>query len=373
MSSQSVLAFGNFRKAERIDLTVLAQEAALELRFTESTDDAAQWLETNHPRALLLDDKAEHAAQMCQVARSRIERALVPIISVAKELDDLSFEEIFSWGGDDAVELGHLRHLLARIRALPADNDASPPSLRGTAVVADPDRARRLVRARVLRNAGYSVRFAAAGDDVVASTRDGGPNLLVIDAELAEPLPLLEACGAGLSETNIVVLCPPKQVAATSEQLGTWQKLSVSDSFAPPENVLFIVNELLRGGTSDKRASRRLLYGAKVSFRGEGRERDDFGFTYNISAGGMYVRTLAPPSDNLVWLELQPPRSDRKVRLEGEVVWRRPFGPSSHATVPAGFGVRIVDGTRRNMEAWLNGYNSFVEALGLGPAVSVAS
>jgi Tfp pilus assembly protein PilZ len=107
------------------------------------------------------------------------------------------------------------------------------------------------------------------------------------------------------------------------------------------------------------------LYGTKVAFRGEGRDVDDFGFSYNVSEGGLYVRTLAPPTEDQVWVELRPPRADRRVRLEGQVVWRRGFGPSGNATVPPGFGVRITDGTRRNMQAWIDGYKGFAAAMGL--------
>jgi hypothetical protein len=66
-----------------------------------------------------------------------------------------------------------------------------------------------------------------------------------------------------------------------------------------------------------------------------------------------------------VWLELRPPRSDRWVRLEGEVVWRRPFGPAGNATVPPGFGVKLADATRSNMSTWLGGYREFHRTLGL--------
>ncbi len=376
MTSNAVLAFGNFRKSARIDLSVLAQEAALELKFADKPNEVSDWLDENTPRVLLIDDTSEDAAQMCQIARSRVERAGLPIISVAKELDDLSFEEVFSWGGDDAVELSSVRPLLARVRALPTDSDKTVPSVRGMAVVADPDRARRLVRARVLRNAGYSVNFAVTAEDAANFVASQNAALVVIDSDLPDAASLLKKSQHEIEngQTIFILLCPPRHIAELSAEVGGGtNRVAVSDGFAPPENVLFIANELRRGGTSDKRASRRMLYGTKVSFRGEGRPVDDYGFTYNVSAGGMYVRTLAPPVDDVVWLELQPPRADRRVRLECEVVWRRPFGPADHATVPPGFGARISDATKRNMECWLNGYNAFLAGLGLADPVSKAS
>ena len=50
---------------------------------------------------------------------------------------------------------------------------------------------------------------------------------------------------------------------------------TVTDSFAPPENIVFLANELGRGKGNDQRASRRLLYGTMVAFRCAGRDEDD--------------------------------------------------------------------------------------------------
>jgi hypothetical protein len=139
---------------------------------------------------------------------------------------------------------------------------------------------------------------------------------------------------------------------------------AVTDSFAPPENIVFLANELGRGKGNDQRASRRVLYGTMVSFRCAGRDEDDYGLSYNVSAGGLYVRSLAPPIEDRVWLELRPPRTERLVRLEGRVCWRRGYGPSSMATVPPGFGIEIVDGSKADREAWVAGYRSFAQTIG---------
>ena len=135
------------------------------------------------------------------------------------------------------------------------------------------------------------------------------------------------------------------------------------DGFAPPENVLFLLNELSHKH-ENKRASARLLYGTSAAFRGAGRDEDDVGFTFNLSAGGLYVRTLAPPEDELVWLELTPPRSERRVRLVGRVAWRRGIAHSATATVPPGFGVEIVDGASSDLKLWRAGYSAFAESVG---------
>ena len=129
------------------------------------------------------------------------------------------------------------------------------------------------------------------------------------------------------------------------------------DSFEPPENALFMANELAASTATDNRSTARLLYGTAVSFRAAGQEGDDdVAFTYNVSVGGLFARTLAPlaPRER-VWLELWAPRSSRRVRLAGTVAWRRPFGPNESATVPAGFGIRITDGLDGDLDLWRDG------------------
>jgi Tfp pilus assembly protein PilZ len=107
-----------------------------------------------------------------------------------------------------------------------------------------------------------------------------------------------------------------------------------------------------------------VLYGTAVAFRAAGREQDEIGFSYNVSAGGVYVRTLAPlDAGQELWLEMWPPRSERRVRLAGTVAWKRPFGPSEGATVPAGFGVKITEGLAGDLERWRGGYETFIETI----------
>jgi hypothetical protein len=147
------------------------------------------------------------------------------------------------------------------------------------------------------------------------------------------------------------------------EALENLTGVAVVDGFAAPENVLFASNELSAGGINNRKSA-RLLYGTTVAFRGAGRERDDLGFTYNVSSGGLYVRTMAPPDDDETWVELRAPRSDRLVRLVVKVAWRRRFNHNENATVPPGFGAQIIDGARADVAAWNAGYEALLAALG---------
>lgn len=235
-----------------------------------------------------------------------------------------------------------------------------PEEARGAVLVAEADRNRRILIGRVLRNAGYAVTFAAEREDLFNYAASKPLDVIVASTALVDaPRELVETARAAGSQALFVVTCPPrdlKKCKATLEDLGG---VTTTDAFAPAENVLFASNELGRPRGIDQRASPRILYGTSVAFRGVGRDTDDHGFTYNVSEGGLYVRTLAPPDDELVWLELCPPRSDRRVRLVGRVAWRRSLANGQYATVPPGFGIEIVDGARMDIEAWRAGCHAF--------------
>src|SRR5690606_8170346 len=116
-------------------------------------------------------------------------------ICVERELDDLSFEDVFSWGGDDLVSFANSRALLARVRGLPKTPPSVPSASRGVAVIADPDRGRRLLRARVLRNAGYSVRFAVSAADTIRFSKESTTRVLVVDWDLEDTGEIIKDCG----------------------------------------------------------------------------------------------------------------------------------------------------------------------------------
>lgn len=359
---RSLVALGSFRREHRYAMGAAAEQAGYDLETFVSPGEATAWLTESTAHCILVDATVQGADQVCVEARAQSRLAQVPILAVAREVSDLAFAEVFGWGGDDVVELGAVRSLMTRLRALPPDAPAAPALTRGRAVVADADRQSRIVLGRVLRNAGYDVTFAATAEDVVGYAK-GNVELVVASAEVGDARELVTAAG-GASPATWIVRARPRDLKGLRGALADLPQAVVTDGYAPPENVLFLANELANRRGTDHRSSARLLYGASVAFRGAGRERDEHGFTYNVSAGGLYVRTLSPPEDDVVWLELVPPRSDRRVRLEGKVAWRRRFGPTGHATVPPGFGLQITDGSAADLAAWREGYAQFARALG---------
>ena len=357
-----MLAFGRFRREERMALSIAAEQAAFTLHAAESPEEAGRWLDTHEAMAMLLDTEASES--LAVQTRSSARHARLPMIALAREIGDLCFNDAFSWGADDVLPLSGTRPLLTRLRTLPREAGALPASARGTALIAETDKTRRTVVGRVLRNAGYSVMFAVTKEDAARFARQDDIALAVLNAELADDftLTISSAREAG-SKANFIVCAHPRDLKSVRAALDGTTGVGVIDAFAPPENVLFASNEL-KGGAVNNRRSARILYGTTVAFRGAGREKDDYGFSYNISQDGLYVRTLAPPEDDEVWVEMAPPRGERRVRLVGKVAWRRRFNHNENATVPPGFGMSIVDGAKADIQTWNDAYSAISAAIG---------
>ena len=360
-----VLAVGDFGRERSKAMEAATREAASSLELAESVHAARHVLAEAPADVLLVDPTAEGITTLCVELRAQAEYSQVPIIALCHELNDLAFEEVFGWGGDDALQRNQMRALVRRLRALPRRrNSLPPPSQRGAALIADSRDERRIILGRVLRNAGFKVMFARNRNDALRYSTDRRFSLVVASASLmVDPRDAVSGARKNGSTATWIVTCPPRQVHTVQDKLSGLTNVAVADGFAPAENVLFVANELDDGGAKNKRDSHRMLYGTTVAFRGAGQENDDFGFTYNVSESGVYVRTLAPPEEDVVWLELRPPRTDRLVRLEARVAWRKGLGPIEHATSPAGFGVAITDGSKADVENWQRGCTRFEDAL----------
>jgi DNA-binding response OmpR family regulator len=362
MEARALLALGHFRRDERAALADAAHQAAFQLHAVESSDEASAWLSDHDAHAALLESDQSEA--LAVEARSSARHVRLPMLALSRSVSDLAFTDAFSWGADDVLPFGETRSLLTRLRNLPREPAEPPKTGRGSVLVAESDRTRRTVVARVLRNAGYDVTFAVTSDDAAQFSERPDLSLAVINAELLpEARPVLERARAAGSKANFILCCAPRDLRTTREALGELDGVSAVDGYAAPENVLFAANELRAGGVNNRKTP-RLLYGATVAFRGAGRERDELGFSYNVSAGGVYVRTLAPPDDDEAWLELRPPRTERLVRLVAKVAWRRRFNYNENATVPPGFGAQIVDGARGDLDAWTDGCAAMATLVG---------
>ncbi|MBI5537695.1 MAG: PilZ domain-containing protein [Deltaproteobacteria bacterium] len=364
--ARPVVAMGRLSRRQQERITRAASAACLEVEFLDGDSPATPWFDSHDALAVLVALGQPGTEATCISIRSNPALSPVPILGLAQEVQELSFADIYGVGGDDVVNLTNPVALERRFHTLPRNLAHQAPTPRGKVLLVDADDRRRLLMARLLRNAGYDIHFSLDVRELGEMALSADIVLVAVDVEL-DPAGVVGALAATRSAgitSPWVLSVPPKRMGRMMELTRGVSGVTLSDAFAPLENILFTANEALRGSMAERRSSPRLLYGATVGFRTAGREADDHGFVYNISAGGLYVRTLAPlMSGDEAWIELRPPRTDRYVRLEAKVVWQRLFGPVGGATVPPGFGLCITGGSAGDLKRFQDGYGSFARDL----------
>ena len=340
--------------------------AGAEVLVEPSLRNFVDWVREQRPLAAIIASEGPGARELAIDMRARCSSLVIPLISLVREATDLAYEEAFATGMDDVCQFD-ARRLAYRFRHLAEVGPVEATSCEKSVVIADDDRLMRLLIGRVFRDAGYSVQFASDPDDALARAIDPSVSVVVcseaIDTDRHDEPLSLRAPRHG-SQAAWIINTPPKKMASVRGRLGLSlaTKIAVHDAFASPATLLFVANELMNRPAVDGRKSERLLYGAKVRFRNAGRDNSDVGYLYNISGGGVYVRTLAPPQRWAeLWIELIPPRCDRMVHLEGTAVWCRRYGPGSHATVPCGFGMELTGGSAVDMDRYQLSYNTFLD------------
>jgi len=365
-SDRRTLLVGRTDRATRERIARSAASAGSGIESLDDGPSALGWLEKGEPHAIVVHLLPDQAERFVVGVRAQPKLSRVPVLVLAEEIGDLTFAQAFAWGADDAVACTDETGMQRRLRSIPPDLPHEAPANRGRAVLAHPDQRARVLLARVLRNAGFDVHFAIRGEELEKAALQQGVVLVVTDCDLEgsrAPDVLRKVCNAGMS-APWVVMTPPKHMPALVDELAGQRRVVVHDSFAPYENLIFVANEILSGSFNEQRASPRLLYNTWVGFRAAGRDLDRNGYVYNISAHGLFVRTLDPlMRGEDVWIELTPPRTDRRVRLEGIVAWTRSLGPFAGATAPPGFGIQITGGSVRDLERFREGYAAFARDL----------
>ena len=360
--TQRLLVLARLDPEQKRVLGVTATANELELTTLDAVEPALTWLDRNDPRVVVFDTALPRADKLCAKIRSKKNLARVPILGITSEVNDALAPKFYGMGADDLIPPSFGGALMTRLRAMPKEDSLRPPANRGKAVIADSDRARGDVFGRVLANAGYDVKYALDPLSLKFYAQQTDLEVVVANAELGDPRQHIELSRKAGSRAPWIVTAQRRDLEAHIAALADLERVRVMGLGAPPENVLFTSNELLRGDQRAARASERVLYGTVVDFRAAGGDDDELGFTYNVSAGGLYVRTLAPPPSEKVWLELRPPRVKERIRIEGRVAWKRSFFDAAAATVPPGFGVEITDGLGNALEVWRDAYRTLAPA-----------
>ena len=370
-ADRRVIALGNLVGELKSSLEEATKSAGVELVLTREPAKALVELERASAVAVLVDMATLGAEQFCKRARGTERLRGVPIIGMSRTPSELGFARVFAWGADDLVPLGATPALARRLSALAAASPADQTSF-GQAVVAEGTTQRRALLGRVLVHAGYDVKFAVDRGSVELYASQAETRIVVISATLGDPRKLIESASKAGGLATWIVTAEARSVARLASGLAGLERVVVTSTAGSPEDILFLANEIVFGKGSRPREW-RALYGTPVAFRPLGATTDDYGFTYDVSPGGLYVRSLLPCESEDVEVELRPPERDERVRLLGKVVRRFAFGSGSVASAPPGFGVKVTGPSSPALKLWIEACKAHVEQAGSGSPPEAAA
>lgn len=347
---RTLLLLARFGRDERRALLAEAAAAAYELQSVDSLEAAVLALAAHPPPAVLVDLALEDAEKLCRKIRTRRRAVDVAIFGLTSTITEPTFARALAWGVDDVVSPRIEGAIATRLVALPLDPTVPVPE-RGDAVVATRDESENLV-GRMLTNAGYQVEYATDSTSLLHLAASERMRLVVASPDLGSPRDHVATTRRRGGNATWIVLGRPAEVARLERELSDLPRVGVVSLADALDHILFVSNELGVGDGRGERRERRILHGALCAFCPLGSATLEHGFTYNVSPSGLYVRTLSPPREDRVRIDVLAPGTEQPVRLEGQVAWRRGFGRLGAATAPPGFGVRLVGGELDDRTTW---------------------
>ena len=358
-ADRRVIALGNLAGELKASLEAAVRAVGLELLLTREPARAFVELERDGALAVLVDMATLGAEQFCKRARGTERLRSVPVIGMSRHPNELGFARVFAWGADDLVPLGARMPLERRLQVL-RDTPAPDTTGFGQAVVAEATTQRRALVGRVLSHAGYDVKFAVDRGAVELYASQAETRLVVISAALGDPRRIIEnAARAGALPTWIVTV-EARSTQRLAASLTGLDRVAVTSTAGAPEDVLFLANELVFS-KGPRRREWRALYATPVAFRAQSGDADEYGFSYDASPSGLYVRSLLPCPTEDVEVELRLPNRDERVRLLGKVARRFAFGSGAIASAPPGFSVKLA-GPEAELARWTKACSELILA-----------
>jgi uncharacterized protein (TIGR02266 family) len=326
-------------------------------------------LESEPPCALVVGAEVVGRADLITEVRQRASLDGVPLIARVRNPLPEDVERAFADGCDDVLVDGaeaQFEALIASFGQTDAWTAVRAPS--GLVLLANENRQERIRLGSVLRRGGFDIRFASDLQEMEHwLTDEQAPRAVVASANLP---------GGSLHRTleRIVtdhrILAP--WVIVNADRDGKEAPSSsggpkvVHDTGHDPERLTFLMNELLAPAPPEGRRTPRLLYESTVEFTHDGSSDKFYGYTYNVNAGGLFIRTLTPsPRQSQVEVAFRPPCGKGLVTGLAQVVWVSKYRTDGPSTSPAGMGVQFVGWAPADRTGFEGGYRALLEMHGV--------
>jgi CheY-like chemotaxis protein len=299
-------------------------------------DQVEAALAADPPLAAIFDAADPDGVELCAAVRRSPRLDLLTIALIPDAWGDAA-RDAFALGADECVPSCASAQLAETLLTLRTEGPAVGAVYSGTVVVAATDRARRAALGRQLRRTGLDVQFAL--DGAIAAT----DRLRLIVAEAGLPpdggaASLRAYRRAHGAEVPWILFGAGAQLATLERDLDGEPAVALFDLGHHASQILFAAHGLLSAAPAQRRTVRQPY---ETPARWHEGDSSRWGYTYNINAGGLYVRTLIPPPTGVpVTLELRPPFGRGRAIVDGTVVWRQPW--SARRGQPPGFGLKYA-------------------------------
>jgi len=324
-------------------------------RLARTTKECLAALEEQPHLACLVDASFEGGGgeQLCRTIKERRARSPLPVIMVAAHS---SAQVMASWqaGADDflglPVQPDQLANKLAVLRAaLRAPPFQSRERSRYSLLLVEPEPELRARLGALLELSGYAVLYAASLADGLRLLDEGptkpGGVILDLDAPGGQGASLAHELRRHFKGPALGLTCRGELAEAGLEGVVP------VNARLELHHVVRLVNNTVRVLPPDLEAHRRVPYFSVVEFRPAGGSTWRSGISFDLSASGLFVRTLTPePRSTYLEVQLQLSASGQRTACAGSVAWSNPYAPRGAYSYPVGMGVQLL-GLRPDVSA----------------------
>lgn len=325
----------------------------------DKTHDLTARLSAEPLAAIIIGSETPELAKLISSLREDEALSTVPVILFMSTLDSASLKSAFRQGVDDYLIDGSEEQLAALLAALKNENPWSVGGApAGRIILAHHDRLERVKLSRVLRQNGFDVFFVSSIEELESALDQQTPRAVVTSSQLPGPSigEIVDAHSQG--SLPLVLLTANSPEKRLPESLLNRPRTAMFESGSDVSGLTFIINELCAPQRPKGiRKSARILYGTPISFvHGQG-EMAFYGFTYNISIDGVYIRTLTPlPVPSVMDISFKPPFGPQRVIAGAQVAWVKLFGQEGGPISPPGMGVQFTSMMDDDRTVYESGY-----------------
>jgi len=278
----------------------------------------------------------------------------VAVITVTSVADPHQVMRCWRAAADDfllhplsAEQLGPKLQMLTRARA---ERPVAQPQGGKSVLVAEPSRFYRTQIGQNLEQAGLQVLYATEGEEALDMAEEHAASLDACLLDVALPgidgVAIAEQLRqrADFGKKPIIMVSAAEAMSpATHEAARRLTGSALLDKRTLPfERILTAVHRSLHPNLAQLRSSERIPFFSVVDFSVDGATWST-GFSYDLSAGGLFVRTLTPaPPHTELRLQVRSVSESSSEHSSGVVAWANPYWPRSSFTAAVGMGIRLT-------------------------------